>query len=290
MKGDVLEERLLEEGLENLNLVPGIGRKAINLLNAYIAEIELFNPAYGLVKVDSRRELIVKHILDSLAPLGMLRSLAAGRDGKSSADSDAAKGDAGAGSCVGRAGNVPLCENVAQSEASGGRAGKSDANSNAAKGGDPAGSCGALRVADIGSGAGLPGIPLAIFMPEWEFTLVERMGRRSGFLQNCIALLGLGNVKVLEADLDELVRKGSSKNSFDIIVFRAFKNIDKELIKTFSSILSPCGFIGAYKGRRETIDKEINEIGELCKVSPIPLAVPFLNEERHLLVIQNASV
>ena len=69
--------RLLEEGLEKLGIGKSVMGNAANLLARYIDEIELFNPAYGLVKVRDRRELIVKHILDSLAPLHIIRRLLA---------------------------------------------------------------------------------------------------------------------------------------------------------------------------------------------------------------------
>ena len=55
-----------------------------------------------------------------------------------------------------------------------------------------------VKIADIGSGGGLPGIPLAAAFPQFNFVLVERMAKRCAFLENCAAILGLKNKKVTE--------------------------------------------------------------------------------------------
>ncbi|MDR1058118.1 MAG: class I SAM-dependent methyltransferase, partial [Treponema sp.] len=128
-------DQLLKEGLDLLGAsAPDINRVLISRkeriffsLETYIAEIELFNPAYGLVGAGDRRELVIKHILDSLAPLGIIHRLLSA---------------------------FPSPYNIA----------------------------------DAGSGAGLPGIPLAICLPDVSFTLIERMGRRAGFLRNTLAV------------------------------------------------------------------------------------------------------
>ena len=230
--------KLLEEGLFELGL--GGDDKTFSLLNYYIDEIELFNPAYGLVKAASRQELIVKHILDSLAPIKILEDLLA-----------------------------------KESPAGAGLQGKPVI----------------WRIADIGSGAGLPGIPLAICMSDIEFTLIERMGRRAGFLRNVLAVLGLPNVRVEESDVEELSLKPLWAGRFKLIVFRAFSPLENKMLKDLMTLLAPGGLIAAYKGRRETIEKEM----ALCKKAGdtswdiIPLKSPFLNEERHLLVIEAAG-
>ena len=212
-------DNFFEEGLHRLGLCQS---RISSLLGRYIEEIELFNPAYKLVKVKDRRELIVKHIFDSLAPLETLRGLS-NETGK---------------------------------------------------------------IADIGSGAGLPGIPLAICMDGVEFTLVERMGRRAGFLRDTIAVLGLSNVRVEEAEMEKLWH--SSKERFNLIVFRAFKPLEARLLKRLLRLLGPGGILAAYKGRRQRIEEEMSVIQ--WKQAPweiIPVEVPFLHEERHLVVIRN---
>jgi len=193
-------------------------------LEAYVRELELFNPAYGLVGTESHEELIIKHILDSLAPLGpILRAL--DRDG-----------------------SAPH----------------------------------SLSIADAGTGAGLPGLPLACALSSFQFTLIERMGRRIGFLQNTLAVLGLENVRLEQADIEK-ARSGP----FDLITFRAFRPLEPPILKALLKLLKPEGVLGAYKGRLEKIREEMAPIESLIgSWEAIPVQVPFLNEERHLVVIR----
>jgi 16S rRNA (guanine527-N7)-methyltransferase len=195
------------------------------LLERYIKEIELFNKAYGLVGTDDRDSLIIKHILDSLAPLGIISRL------------------------------------IKESGAADGRA----------------------QIADAGSGAGLPGIPLATAMPDQDFTLIERMGRRAGFLLNTKAVLGLSNITIEEKELEK-----TAKGRFALVTFRAFKPLEPKLLETLSGACLPGGIIAAYKGKREKIGQELLKIGKNSyKWEIIPYKVPFLNEEeRHILVIK----
>jgi 16S rRNA (guanine527-N7)-methyltransferase len=193
-------------------------------LEAYVRELELFNPAYGLVGTESHEELIIKHILDSLAPLGPIL-WALDRDGSAPPS---------------------------------------------------------LSIADAGTGAGLPGLPLACALSSFQFTLIERMGRRIGFLQNTLAVLGLENVRLEQADIEK-ARSGP----FDLITFRAFRPLEPPILKALLKLLKPGGVLGAYKGRLEKIREEMAPIESLIgSWEAIPVQVPFLNEERHLVVIR----
>ena len=263
-------EPLLEEGLIRLGLFDD---RFISLLTRYIEEIELFNAAYGLVKVKDRRELIVKHILDSLAPLSILQSKT----------SESNTSSAISGINDGKRNQIPLPLFGAPSQSLSGK-----------------------KIADVGSGAGLPGIPLAICLPDTEFTLIERMGRRAGFLRDVLAVLGLSNVKVEEAQMEKL--SISKTGLFDIIVFRAFKPLNSAILNGLLRLLAPDGIIAAYKGRRQSIEEEMNQLFEAANKSTkrksitalsreqvpmeqvpweqVPLEVPFLEEERHLLLIK----
>lgn len=84
----------------------------------------------------------------------------------------------------------------------------------------PAGS----KVADIGSGAGLPGLPMAIAKPDAHFTLIEPMERRSNWLQQVISDLGINNVDVIRSRAEEVQR-----TDFDIATARAVAALDKLL-------------------------------------------------------------
>jgi 16S rRNA (guanine527-N7)-methyltransferase len=203
--------------------------EVLSLLSGYIAEIGLFNPACGLVGTQDTRELIVRHILDSLAPLGIIKR---------------------------------LLENRAP---------------RAAEAGNDGG-----RVADVGSGAGLPGIPLAIALPAANFSLIERMGRRAGFLRNVQAALGLSNAAVEETDMEKAL-----PGRFSVVVFRAFRPLEPAVLKGLFRLCAEGGILAAYKGRREKIEKEMAEIENLTGGwEAIPCPVPLLNEERHLLLIR----
>ncbi|MCL1817547.1 MAG: 16S rRNA (guanine(527)-N(7))-methyltransferase RsmG, partial [Spirochaetaceae bacterium] len=137
-----------------------------------------------------------------------------------------------------------------------------------------------FSLADIGSGAGLPGIPLAIFLPETPVTLVEPSPRKCAFLRCAAALLGLGHVKVFEGEL-AIVRE-----KFDAVVFRAFRPLDKRILKKLILITTPRGIIAAYKGKTEKTLTEIAAAREMgLSADTIPLGVPFLGEERQLLII-----
>ena len=224
----VLEEDLLEEGLALLcrndpdiaALICCKAHRVFHLLNTYIAEIERLNPTLSLVGATTRRELVVRHILDSLAPLGIMQRLI--RDQ------------------------------------------------------------GAVRIADVGSGAGLPGIPLAIAMPDCSFTLIERKTRRAVFLRNTLAMLGLSNATVEEREMEKAPRF-----RFDLITFRAFRPLEPPILKGLFRLLKEGGVLAAYKGRQEKIAAEMGALGERAgSWEAIPCPVPFLEEERHLVIIR----
>ncbi len=145
-----------------------------------------------------------------------------------------------------------------------------------------------FTIADIGSGAGLPGIPLATVLPKFNFTLVERMTKRCSFLENCKGLLSLENVAVEENQAERIEQK-----RFDICVFRAFRPLEKKMTKVLLRILKDGGFLAAYKARSEKITEEMQSLPSVPKYKVLPLTVPFLTEnssgeerERNLVVIE----
>ena len=78
-------------------------------------------------------------------------------------------------------------------------------------------------IVDIGSGAGLPGLPLAIASPHKKFTLYERMRKRARFMRFVIANLGIDNAQVIEAPFEEIVSKGES---FNCVVSRGVRSAE----------------------------------------------------------------
>ena len=139
-----------------------------------------------------------------------------------------------------------------------------------------------LSLADIGSGGGLPGIPLAICFPEHNFTLLERMSKRCAFLENCSAVLGLQNVQV-----DNTEAERASPGQFDIAVFRAFRPLDKKMSKTIIRLVKSGGYLAAYKGKLDKIKEEMDAVKDILPEWRYePLHVPFLEDtQRNLVVI-----
>ena len=143
-------------------------------------------------------------------------------------------------------------------------------------------------IADIGSGGGLPGIPLAAAFCTCGLTnvrleLVERMEKRCAFLENCAAILGLKNVTVINSEAERL-----DPEIYDLITFRAFRPLDKKMTKTLLRIIKPAGFLCAYKAKMENIREEMTGINSIVpEYEVIPLSVPGLdNSERNLVVVR----
>ena len=135
------------------------------------------------------------------------------------------------------------------------------------------------QVVDVGSGAGFPGIPLAVFLADSRFTLLEPSAKKATFLRNVAILAHLDNVEVEEARLKDVERR------FDLVVFRAFTPLHRE-IDALRRILNHNGVIIAYKGKRARILEEIDEAGiSLEQVLIEAVEVPFLSEERHLVIL-----
>jgi 16S rRNA (guanine527-N7)-methyltransferase len=139
-----------------------------------------------------------------------------------------------------------------------------------------------IHLADLGSGAGFPGIILAIFLSsEFPLTvhLVEKQQRRCGFLRNIVPILGLGNVvEIHQTAFEDLPRR------FDIITSRAFRNMTAGQFDMQKSLLEDHGLILAYKGKVSRLQEEI---GELPPGSDIePLQVPGLDDERSMFIFR----
>lgn len=145
-----------------------------------------------------------------------------------------------------------------------------------------------LVIADIGSGGGLPGIPLAAAFAlcgkeNLRFELVERMEKRCAFLENCAAILGLKNVTVVNSEAERVPEK-----AYDFITFRAFRPLDKKMTKTLLRIVKDGGSLFAYKAKQESIKEEMAGITSLVPEYEVsPLSVPGLEDsERNLVIIR----
>ncbi len=143
-----------------------------------------------------------------------------------------------------------------------------------------------LCAADVGSGGGLPGIPLAAAFPGTDFVLIERMSRRCAFLENCAAVLSLANVSVENTEAER-----AQPGRFDIVVFRAFRPLDAKMTPVLLRMLKPHGILAAYKGKRSRIDGEMDALrGLVPRWKAYKVDVPYMEtEERHVVVIPAAQ-
>ena len=219
---------LLEEGLKSVGIEEEKLPSLVQKMEKYIAEIALCNSAFNLTNTSDHDELVVRHILDSLAAYVPLRDFLKEREG---AASDGAA---------------------------------------------------SVSVGDIGSGGGLPGIPLAAVFPEYSFTLVERMSKRCGFLEKTAAALGLKNVTVLEQQAEFVPQK-----SFDVVTFRAFRPLDLKMTKKLLRLRKDGGILAAYKAKMENITVEMEGIKKLVpEYKVVKLNVPGLEDsERNLVLV-----
>jgi len=130
---------------------------------------------------------------------------------------------------------------------------------------------------DIGSGAGLPGIPLAITQPEWSLTLVDSNSKKTGFLNQAKQELGLDNVTVINARAENI------KQPYDAIVCRAFASLS-DIVELTKNLWHEETVLWAMKGKYP--DEELRQLPKSYRVSATyPLGVPGIAAERHLLKI-----
>ena len=140
-------------------------------------------------------------------------------------------------------------------------------------------------IADLGSGAGLPGIPFAVALPDSAVALIERSGRRAGFLRNCRAVLGLSNVTVCERSYT-----AASDVRYDLVVARALTAIDDTFVDHLVRMLTDDGHGLLLKGRRERIETELASVATTDALFDIrPLVVPRLDAERHAVLVSRQT-
>lgn len=137
-------------------------------------------------------------------------------------------------------------------------------------------------VADIGSGAGLPGIPLAILEPARSYVLIDSNGKKARFLREAVRVLALPNVRVENARVEDV------KGSFDTVTARAFASV-AEMVKLGGHLLARDGILLAMKGLLNK--EEILEVPpDFAIDSAVPLVVPGTEKARHLVIVRRANL
>jgi 16S rRNA (guanine527-N7)-methyltransferase len=140
---------------------------------------------------------------------------------------------------------------------------------------------GEIKVADIGSGAGFPGIPIKIIRPEIEMYLIESSGKKSIFLRHIIKFLRLQNIEVIEERVENI------KESFlvDVAVTRALFTIE-DFIKKVSHIVKQGGILIHSKGPK--VKEELQRIKDV-KYEILTVNLPLTDIKRHIIVIKTLN-
>ncbi len=224
----------LDAGLAALGLDPALAEP----LARYLSLLQRWNAAYNLTAIRDPREMVTKHLLDSLAMVPAI---------------------------VG----VPDLVGVPDSPVVPDLVGVPDSASGSRTGG----------LADLGTGPGLPGIPLAIAIPGLHVTLVESNGKKARFLREAVRTLGLGDVEVAESRIEALDQPGR----YAAITARALATLP-QILALGGHLLAADGVLLAMKGARP--DEEIAALPPGWSVREVrPLRVPGLEAERHLVVV-----
>jgi 16S rRNA (guanine527-N7)-methyltransferase len=138
------------------------------------------------------------------------------------------------------------------------------------------------KIADLGSGGGLPAIPIAILQPAWQITLIEAVRKKTAFLQHVRGKLNLKNIQVLSERVETVAK--NQPGQFDAVISRAFTNL-AHFLELSLPLLKPEGLVFAMKAKRA--DEELQDVcmDDWRLVVDEPLQIPNLAVDRRLLVL-----
>jgi 16S rRNA (guanine527-N7)-methyltransferase len=139
-----------------------------------------------------------------------------------------------------------------------------------------------LRLADVGTGAGFPGLPLAVVNPERHFALIEGTGKKARFVVQTAERIGCGNVEVVNARAETY----RPLELFDTVMARALSSL-ADFVAYAGHLCAPEGRLLAMKGKRP--DEEISAMPKSFRVVAVHrLKLPGLDDERHLVELSPA--
>jgi len=149
----------------------------------------------------------------------------------------------------------------------------------------------ASKIADIGSGAGFPGLVLAVALPDSQVDLIESVGRKCEFIKHAIDAAGIGNARVVN-ERSEALAAGEARGTYDAVTARAVGRLST-LAELASPLLRENGVLVAWKGRRDNEEEaQLANASEQLAMRPEEiLAVgPYAgSEHRHLHVVRKAG-
>jgi 16S rRNA (guanine527-N7)-methyltransferase len=149
----------------------------------------------------------------------------------------------------------------------------------------------AARIADIGSGAGFPGLVLAVAKPQAQVDLIESVGRKCEFMQHAIEAAGIANAHVINARSEELAT-GEGREAYDAVTARAVGRLST-LAELASPLLRDGGVLVAWKGKRDAEEEQqLGRAAEKLAMHPeriLAVGPRAGSEHRHLHVIRKAG-
>jgi 16S rRNA (guanine527-N7)-methyltransferase len=147
------------------------------------------------------------------------------------------------------------------------------------------------RIADVGAGAGFPGLALAVALPETRVDLIESVGRKCEFMRRAIETAGIGNATVLNSRSEDLAA-GEGREAYDIVTARAVGRLST-LAELASPLLKPNGVLVAWKGKRdEDEDEQLANAAEDLAMTPeqiLDVGNRAGSKHRHIHVIRKTG-
>jgi 16S rRNA (guanine527-N7)-methyltransferase len=138
-----------------------------------------------------------------------------------------------------------------------------------------------VQIADLGSGGGLPAIPIAIAQPDWSISLIEAVRKKTAFLQNVKGKLGLTNASIYSDRVEQVATQEPGK--YDAVISRAFTSLDR-FLDLAEPFLKPGGLVFAMKAKRA--DEELSTVSTARwrLLADRVVDIPNSTLERRLLV------
>ena len=138
------------------------------------------------------------------------------------------------------------------------------------------------KIADLGSGGGLPAIPIAILEPEWRLSLIEAVRKKTAFLQHVRGKLKLKNIEILSERVEYVAVH--QKAQFDAVISRAFTSL-AHFLELSLPLLKPDGLVFAMKGKRANEEMQEVSMNDWRLLADEPLHIPNLSVDRRILVL-----